>query len=58
MILEGKLGEIFIEAVKDHVGHDIVLVGYVPAFGDPGEYSIECETCGCVLVTAPIKEKR
>lgn len=39
------------EKLKEHIGHNIVCVAY----GDienPTDICIECEDCGCVLVSA------
>ena len=39
------------DKLKDHIGHNIVCVAY----GDienPVDICIECEDCGCVLVSA------
>lgn len=37
--------------LRPHVGHDIVCVYYGDP-DDPADVCIECETCGCVLVSA------
>ena len=39
------------EKFIDHVGHEIVCVAYGD-LNDPHDVCIECETCGCVLVSA------
>ena len=39
------------EKIIDHVGHEIVCVAYGD-LNDPHDVCIECETCGCVLVSA------
>lgn len=39
--------------LKAHVGHAVVVVSYGPEYeyeGDPENVSIECETCGEVLL--------
>lgn len=39
------------EKLIGHIGHEIVCVAYGD-IDDPQDVCIECETCGCVLVSA------
>jgi len=39
------------EKLIGHIGHKIVCVAYGD-IDDPRDVCIECETCGCVLVSA------
>ena len=39
------------EKLKSHIGHSIVCVAYGD-IDDPIDICIECEDCGCVLVSA------
>ena len=35
-----------------HKGHEIVVAGYGSKGGEPWNVSVECETCGCVIIDA------
>ena len=39
-------------SIQDHIGHEIVAVMY----GGGVSVAIECETCGCVLLSAENEE--
>lgn len=36
--------------LREHVGHDIICVSYGSIFYPESNISLECETCGCVLI--------
>jgi hypothetical protein len=38
--------------IKEHLGHHIVAVCYGTAEQEVVSVAIECETCGCVLLSA------
>lgn len=40
------------ERLETHIGHHIVCVGYGESMDDLHDICIECEDCGCVLVSA------
>ena len=52
MILEGELGRQFIEAVKNHEGHNLTVCCYSHDPHNPVNYSIECEDCNEVIIDA------
>lgn len=39
------------EKLRPHVGHNVVCVCYGD-WNDPVDICIECEDCGCILVSA------
>jgi hypothetical protein len=44
------------EDLREHIGHDIVCIGYGDGHDFPN-VSLECETCGCVLLDFDEGEK-
>ena len=49
MFLSGKLGKILATEIKDHLDHKLTATYYGPK-DDPVNWSIECETCSCVVM--------
>lgn len=38
--------------LREHIGHEVVVVCYGKDGEDPYNIAVECEECGCVLVDA------
>lgn len=49
------MSELTPEALKRHLGHEIVIVSY-GQHGNPSDYSLECEDCNEVLADCEVTE--
>lgn len=46
------MGDIIYNALKPHIGHNVVCVAYGEDINNPDDICIECEDCYEVLISA------